>query len=137
MAQEKTFEKKVRRWLESNGIYDAGTPDDKQPVPPVGWYFKTWGGGRQKNGLPDLIINVNGFFFGVELKAPNGKASDLQEKNIKMINAGNGIGLVLYPKGFENFKNIVKGAIGCDSHIPVLKQLISANSNTNCDTKGS
>lgn len=87
----------------------------------------------QKSGLPDLIINVNGIFIGCELKSESGKPSELQKKNVAAINASNGLGLVLYPKGFEQFKSIVKGVKECKYHIPVLNALKAANSSTACD----
>lgn len=132
MAEEKTFENKVKQWLHEEGIYAAGTPKEKMKAPICGWFFKVWGGGYQKSGIPDLVINVNGFFIGCELKANAGKPSELQKKNITMINQGNGIGIILYPKGFEQFKTIVKGVKGCNSHIPGLNALITANSSTSC-----
>jgi len=132
MAEEKAFENKVKQWLQDEGIYPAGIPKNKIKAPVVGWYFKVWGGGYQKAGIPDLIINVNGFFIGCELKADTGKASELQKKNITLINQGNGIGIILYPKGFEQFKTIVKGVKGCNSHIPGLNALKTANTSTSC-----
>ena len=132
MAEEKSFENKVKQWLQKEGIYAAGTPTDKMDAPLIGWYFKVWGGGYQKSGIPDLIINVNGFFIGCELKSSTGRASDLQKKNITMINQSNGFGIILYPKGFEEFKTIVKGVKGCSSHIPGLNALKDANSSTSC-----
>lgn len=95
--------------------------------------MKVWGGGYQKAGIPDLIICVNGIFIGCELKSSTGEPSELQKKNIKIINKGNGIGIILYPEGFEQFKNIVKGVIKCKDHIPVLNALKAANSSTKSD----
>lgn len=133
MAAEKLFEQRVKRWLESEGVYAAGTPRQKITVKECGWYVKTWGGGLQKSGLPDLIINVNGFFFGVELKSDTGKPSELQEKNVVAINRSQGVGIILYPKGFEQFKRIVEGVKQCKYHIPVLNALKAANSSITCD----
>ncbi len=133
MAQEKNFENKIRDWLHEQGVYAAGMPEDKQMVTPLGWYLKVWGGGYQKSGIPDLILCVNGVFIAVEVKSSRGKPSELQVKNVRMINNGGGIGLVLYPEGFEQFKNIVKGVIGCSSHIVGLNALKIANSSTKCD----
>lgn len=133
MAGEKNFENRVKRWLESEGIYPANCPADKQTRPVCGWYLKMWGGGQyQKSGIPDLLICVNGIFISCELKGPNGRPSDLQKKNTIMINRGGGIGIVLWPDGFDNFKNIVEGVISCNFHIPALNVLKSVNSNTNC-----
>jgi hypothetical protein len=132
MAGEKLFENRVKRWLESEGVFPAGCPVQEMTVPLCGWYFKVWGGGFQKAGIPDLIINVNGFFFGVELKADKGRPSDLQKKNVAMINQGNGVGIILYPAGFEQFKQMVKGVKECNSAIPALNALKNAHSSTSC-----
>lgn len=88
MAQEKSFENKVKRYLESNGIYPFGTPTQNITVPVIGYYEKRWGGGQfTKSGLPDLHITVCGQSIESELKAPNGKPSVLQLKNLELINA--------------------------------------------------
>lgn len=132
MPGEKNFENQVKKWLHSRGIYAAGTPEDKIEKSPVGWFFKVWGGGYQKSGIPDLIICVNGFFIAAELKGEGGKPSELQEKNIRLINQGNGIGIILYPQGFEQFKEIVKGVEKCSFHIQGLNALKLVHSNTKC-----
>ena len=69
MAEEKTFENKVKRWFHSVGVYPAGFASEKMNTPMVGWYTKIWGGGFQKSGIPDLIACINGRFVSVELKA--------------------------------------------------------------------
>lgn len=132
MAAEKNFENRLRTWLHGMGIYSAGMPNDKQTEPPMGWYLKIWGGGFQKSGIPDLLMCVNGIFLAVELKSSVGKPTELQEKNIKMVNNGGGIGLVLYPEGFEQFKNIIKGVMECPNLI-TLKVKPLANSKF-CDS---
>ena len=132
MAEEKRFEGKVKRFLHSVGIYAAGTPKQDMINEQHGWYLKHWGGGMSKSGIPDLIMCVNGIFMAPELKAPDGKPSDLQKKNISMINQGNGIGMILYPEGFEQFKNIVKGALNCNFHIQDLEALKAVNSSSKC-----
>lgn len=96
MAQEKSFENKVKRYLESNGIYPFGTPDQDITVPVVGYYEKRWGGGQYtKSGLPDLHIVIRGHSIESELKAPNGKPSVLQLKNLELINLSHSIGHIL------------------------------------------
>ena len=135
MGGEKNFENRLKKWLESEGIYPLGEPVDRMKTPPCGYYEKRWGGGRYvKSGLPDMRIVVNGIALEVELKAPNGTPSELQKRNIRQINGSSGFGLVLYPEGFEAFKNIVKGVKSCDCPIAGLKSLIVAHSNTACDT---
>lgn len=96
MAQEKSFENRVKGFLESKGIYPFGTPKQNITTPIAGYYEKRWGGGQfAKSGLPDLHIVINGISIESELKAPNGKPSVLQLKNLELINASNSIGHIL------------------------------------------
>lgn len=132
LASEKLFEKKVEKYLHSIGVYQAGTPSHQMKADQIGWFTKIWGGGYQKSGIPDLILCVNGFFMTVELKAPNGKASELQKMNTARINQSNGIGIILFPDGFEDFKKIMKGVIQCKLHIQELNCLKNAHSGTKC-----
>lgn len=93
MAAEKNFENKVKAFLKSQGC----------------WFIKYWGGGQfTKSGVPDLLVCCKGKFLGIELKAPNGKPSELQLYNIEAIKKAGGTALVLYPKDFEAFKELVK-----------------------------
>ena len=69
------------------------------------WFYKVYGGGYfQRNGIPDIIWVFKGKFFALELKAENGKASPLQIYNIDKINRAGGIGYILKPSQFEEFK---------------------------------
>ena len=93
MAAEKNFENKVKKFLEEEGC----------------WFLKYWGGAAYtKAGIPDLLVCCNGYFLGVELKAPNGKASPLQIHNLKKIDESGGYGILLYPKDFEMFKGLIQ-----------------------------
>lgn len=79
------------------------------PVKPCGYYEKRFGGGKfSKNGLPDLHIVVNGTSVEVEVKAENGKPSELQIFMIEQIMRSGAIGMILYPSGFEQFKKTIK-----------------------------
>jgi hypothetical protein len=51
---------------------------------------------------------VNGYFISLELKSAKGKPSELQKKNTTMINDACGIGLVLYPNQFDDFKELIR-----------------------------
>ena len=52
MAGEKNFENRLKKWLESEGVYPLGEPVDRMKAPPCGYYEKRWGGGRYvKAGL--------------------------------------------------------------------------------------
>jgi hypothetical protein len=121
MAGEKQFENKVKGWLHQ--LKQEGYPIK---------FIKIWGGGFQKAGIPDLICCINGIYFEVELKSSTGRPTELQKHNIKLTNVANGIGIILYPEGFEQFKNIVKGVINCNTHIQDLIALKHAYSNTKC-----
>lgn len=133
MAAEKQFETKVKKWLESEGIYPIGTSSTQMNVPPCGYYEKRWGGGYSKKGLPDLHIVVNGINIDAELKASNGTASELQKHNVKQINNSGSVAMVLYPEGFEQFKTLVKGVKKCNGHTVELNAMKDALSGTKCD----
>jgi len=130
MTNEKLFENRLKKWLHSQGIYAAGVLSQKMEKVQHGWFLKVWGGGFQKSGIPDLLMCVNGFFISVELKSTIGTATDLQKLNTARINAANGIGLILYPEGFGEFKEIIKGVIECNGHIAALNSLRIAHSNS-------
>lgn len=55
-----------------------------------------------------MKIVVSNISLEVELKAPNGKPSELQKQKLNQISDANCIGVVLYPKDFEKFKAVVK-----------------------------
>lgn len=109
--KEKTFEKKVFKWLAEQGIYKAGTHKQDKLVETKGWCIKFWGGGMSASGIPDILCNVNGYFVALELKATDGRPSKLQEINIDEINKSNGIGRIVYPKDFEDMKKTIRGLL--------------------------
>lgn len=55
-----------------------------------------------------MLCCVNGHFVAIEVKAANGKPSELQEWNIQKIQEAKGVGIILYPKDFERFKKLVQ-----------------------------
>ena len=108
MAQEKSFEDKLKDWLESQGIYALGTEKQKMTTPPCGYWEKRWGGGKYiKSGMPDMHIVVYGISVEAELKAPGNKPSALQKQKLNQIDDSGCIAVVLYPKDFENFKRLI------------------------------
>ena len=93
IAAEKNYENKVKKFLEEQGA----------------WLVKYWAGASYtKAGIPDVLACVNGIFFGIELKAPKGKPSELQLYNLRKIDEAGGFGILLYPNDFELFKELVK-----------------------------
>lgn len=91
MASEKAFENKVKKWLKEHGA----------------WYVKTWSNGIQRSGIPDLIVCWKGRFIGIELKAENGRASELQKHEIECIRKAGGVGMIVRPSDFEGLKNFL------------------------------
>lgn len=73
------------------------------------WVLKYWGGAKfTKAGIPDLLVCLNGCFLGIELKAPRGHPEELQIYNLKEIDKAGGFAILLYPKDFEQFKELVE-----------------------------
>ena len=99
MGSEKNFENKVKDFLKEQGC----------------WYLKTWSNGVQRSGVPDILACCNGCFFGIELKAPRGKPSDLQIYNLIEIHKSGGYAILLFPKDFELFKKLIAD-IKSDNH---------------------
>ncbi len=109
MGAEKSFENKFKDWLESEGIYALGTPEQDMVAEPCGYWEKRWGGGKYiKAGMPDMHIVVRGISLEVELKAPNGRPSDLQVQKLNQIDDAGCISLVLYPHEFPRFQTLVR-----------------------------
>ena len=55
-----------------------------------------------------MHIVINGYNIDVELKAPNGKPSELQLFMIDQINDSGSLAMLLYPKDFERFKKVIE-----------------------------
>lgn len=109
MAEEKQFENKIKKWLQSIGVYALGSVYDSTTA--IGYYEKRFGCAYTPSGLPDLHICINGYSIDVELKATKGKPSQLQLRCIEQINNSNGKALLLYPKDFEEFKGVIECVI--------------------------
>lgn len=91
MTPETRFKNKVKKFLDDNGCY----------------HVKFFANAYTKRGVPDILACVNGHFIGLELKAENGKPSELQEYNVRKIKEAGGIAMILYPKNFEDFKDLI------------------------------
>lgn len=92
MAEEKTFENKIKKWIESIG----------------GWQVKFFANAYTKKGVPDILACVNGRFVGIEVKATKGKPSELQLHQCMRIRASGGLAYIVYPSGFEKLKKAIK-----------------------------
>ena len=96
---EKQFENEIKKYLESL---------------PNTYYFKYWAGPYSKSGIPDIIACVNGMFVAIEVKAENGHPSELQKRNIRLIQESNGYACIVYPKDFERLKKELKAIVEGD-----------------------
>lgn len=119
MADEKRFENKIKRFLQSEGIYALGTAADRMDHSPCGYYEKRWGSKFSKSGLPDISISIMTHSLEVEIKAENGKPSELQKVMIRQMQSAGTAALVLYPDDFEEFKTLIQYIKnGCYNDIP-------------------
>ena len=82
------------------------------------WFVKFFANAYTKSGIPDLLVCCNGSFVAVEVKAPNGKPSELQKMNIEKINDIYGYGVILYPEQFDDFKELIHLLKGNDFVTP-------------------
>lgn len=106
MGNEKNFEIRVKRYLDKNNA----------------WYVKFFANAYTSSGIPDILCCLNGRFLGVEIKQEKGRPSELQEFHLQKINKSKGIGILLYPSGFDDFKKIVD-MICEDSNIDLCYRL--------------
>lgn len=98
---EKSFENKIKKYLKDNGC----------------WYIKYFANRMTKSGIPDLIACVNGYFVAIEVKASNGKPSELQLWNRKQIRDSGGICVIVYPDQLEDLKMLIDDLIHRPEHL--------------------
>ena len=95
MASEKSFENKIKRYLKDRGCYRV----------------KYHGNYYSENGTPDILACVNGYFLAIEVKAQNGKPSELQLAKINDIRKAGGFAYVAYPSGWSKLKDVIDGLL--------------------------
>lgn len=100
MAAEKNFENKIKNYLKNNNC----------------WYVKYFANRMTKSGVPDILACVNGYFVAIEVKASNGKPSELQLWNRDEIRKSRGISIILYPNQFDDFMLLIKDLIERPKH---------------------
>jgi Holliday junction resolvase len=92
MAAEKNFENKIKKYIEAQG----------------GWQVKFFANSFTKSGIPDILCCINGYFLAIEVKAKDGKASDLQIHQCNMIRQAGGSAYVVFPSGWDQLKEIIQ-----------------------------
>lgn len=95
MALEKIFENKIKRYIKSVG----------------GYCVKYFGCSYSESGTPDILACINGYFLAIEVKAPDGKPSELQMVKINDIRKAGGFAYVAYPSGWKRLKDIIDGLL--------------------------
>lgn len=95
MGAEKNFENKIKDWLEEHDCY----------------FVKFFANRNTKSGVPDILASVNGYFVGIEVKAQNGKPSELQYYNVRKIRESGGFAYIVYPSGWNDLQNILLGLL--------------------------
>ena len=91
-GKEKTFENQIKKYLTEQGV----------------WYVKYFANGFTKSGIPDLLCVVNGHFLAIEVKAENGKPSELQLHHIEKIKQAGGHAVIVKPSQFEELKRLIQ-----------------------------
>jgi len=94
MAQtpESKVKQAIKKVLAKHGVY----------------YVMPIGSGYGNAGVPDFICNVNGKFLAIEAKAGRGQCTALQEKNLKQINEGGGVGIVIREDSIDYLEGTIK-----------------------------
>lgn len=95
MVSEKSFENKIKRYLKYKGCYGV----------------KYHGNRFSTSGTPDILACVNGYFLAIEVKAQDGKPSELQLVKVNDIRKAGGFAYVVYPSGWNRLKDIIDGLL--------------------------
>jgi hypothetical protein len=90
-GKEKQFEEKLKKFLTDRGH----------------WQVKFFANSYTRAGVPDILACICGRFVGIEVKAENGRASELQLYNRRKIREAGGICIIVYPSQMELFKRLI------------------------------
>ena len=75
----------------------------------AGWYYFAVQGMMSVKGIPDIIGQYRGIFFGVELKAPGKKATGFQALQLDAIScSGGAVFVVDGPESLKDFEEWLK-----------------------------
>ena len=89
--RESVFQQKVLKFLKDKKIY----------------VIKFNASGLTKVGVPDILMCLRGRFVGIEAKTDTGKQSELQKYNAQEIIKSGGEYILLRPKQFDEFKELI------------------------------
>ena len=94
MGLEKNYENKIKKYINERG-----------------YCVKYHGNAYSTNGTPDILACIKGHFLAIEVKAPEGKPSELQLAKIDEIRKAGGFAYVVYPSGWFKLKDIIDGLL--------------------------
>lgn len=89
---EKRVKEKIVKVLKEEGVY----------------YFFPATHGFGRSGVPDIICCVNGYFFGIEVKAGTNKPTPLQVREIEAIRRSNGVAVVANDENWDMVRGLVR-----------------------------
>lgn len=89
--QESAIQTKIIKWLRDNDFYVVKTV------------------ACNRNGVPDVLACRDGAFVAIEVKAPTGTVSKLQEYQIKKIKEAGGIAFVA--RSLDEVKTQIKDLV--------------------------
>lgn len=92
VVSEKAIVDAIVKWLRMQGA----------------WVVKTHGSAFGHAGIPDLLVCWKGRFFAFEVKNENGKASDFQLRQIRLIRQAGGVAHVV--RSLDEVKGILAHA---------------------------
>lgn len=92
MAAEKSFENRIKSELHERGA----------------WRVKFFANAFTPSGVPDILSCCNGRFLGIEVKGGSSYGlTELQKYNLKQIRDAGGIGICVYPSGWDRFLQLL------------------------------
>lgn len=92
MAAEKQFENKIKAELHRRGA----------------WRVKFFANAFTQTGIPDVLACYKGRFLGIEVKGGSSYGlTELQKYNLRLIRQAGGIGICVYPSGWEQFLELL------------------------------
>ena len=71
------------------------------------WFVKYFANRNTKAGIPDILACVGGKFVAIEVKASNGRPSELQLYHVGKIKESGGVAVITYPEDFEKLKTML------------------------------
>lgn len=92
MAAEKQFENKIKTELHNRRA----------------WRVKFFANAFTPSGIPDILACYNCRFLGIEVKGGSSYGlTELQKFNLKKIREAGGIGICVYPSGWQQFVKLL------------------------------